>query len=161
MRSRAVLLLVVAACHREPHRGDPADATIATPAVAPRADAAIADAGIDAAPPCPPDATTHAFRFGTLSVPAGWCWRRTSEGDDLSGVVLDDAGRTRLTFDQLAFDERVGDACAKASGSHDAHAYRTCELADGRHCASFHGAANVCGEAAVLADVLRTLAPKR
>jgi hypothetical protein len=134
-------------------------------ALAPSIDAPIADA----ARTC--DTPTHTFRFGTLSAPPGWCWHRTAEGDDLSGVVVDAQGRVRLRWDELAFDAKVDDACdPKRRGVHDVHdllaqgvPYRTCMLADGHRCWSFRGLANVCAEPGMElgVDPIGTLVPRR
>jgi hypothetical protein len=153
-------LIVLAACEGSapPKPAPPKPAPIAAPVAI---DAALPDAAI---PLCPADATVHKFRFGTLSVPDGWCWQRSAEGDDQSGTVFDDKHHVQLTFTQMSFDENVGDACA---GKHARDVriggvrYTVCELAGGRSCASFHGAANVCGDAKTLESVLATLAPKR
>jgi hypothetical protein len=123
-------------------------------------DAQPVDASIDAAiAAC---AGVHTFRFGTLSVPDGWCWQRSGEGDDQSGTVFDDKHHVQLTYAQMSFDENVGDVCAGKPARDvrvGAVRYAVCELGDGRTCASFRGAANVCGDAIVLESVLRTLAP--
>lgn len=135
---------------------------------APRRDASIAAPAGEHHAPCQPDEQrSHRFAFGSLSAPEHWCWRRTEEGDDLSGVLLDAAGRVRAHYTALAFGAKVGDACdaqrpgvhGARSGRADGIAYRTCDLDDGRRCYSFYGAANVCLEprAAGDADTVKLL----
>ncbi|HEY3803283.1 MAG TPA: hypothetical protein VGL61_11780 [Kofleriaceae bacterium] len=160
--SRAWLIVVVA-CEGSAPPSQVKPAPVAPPVAADAAiaDAAIADAAIAA---CPDYNTVHKFRFGTLSAPAGSCWRRTAEGDDQSGVLTDGANHVQLTYTQMSFDENVGDAC-RGKPARDvrigAVRYTVCELGSDRTCASFHGAANVCGDAKTLESVLQTLAPKR
>jgi len=152
---RAWLVLAWAACR------DSAPPTSAPPPSPPRDAARVSPDAVppDAVPPdaplaCVGAATSHRFRFGTLAAPPGWCWRRTAEGDDQSGVVLDEGGRIRVRYYELSFDEKVDDACdAHRAGVHAVRAgraagvaYRACEVDGGRHCFSFHGLANLCTE---------------
>ncbi|HTR49790.1 MAG TPA: hypothetical protein VMJ10_03720 [Kofleriaceae bacterium] len=151
MRPAPWLLVAAAACRDTPP--PPPPQPVAPP---PARDAARgpADAAIDASAACAGAPTSHRFRFGTLAAPPGWCWQRTAEGDDQSGVVLDDTGRIRARYFELSFGEQVGDACdAHRAGVHAVRdgraagvAYRTCELDGGRRCFSFHGEANLCTE---------------
>ncbi|HUJ60605.1 MAG TPA: hypothetical protein VLX92_19020 [Kofleriaceae bacterium] len=165
-RSACCALLALAACEGEP-AASRAVARGAAPVARDAARVVVADAARDGCRAGEP--VVHAFRFGTLAAPAGWCWRRTAEGDDLSGVVLDDQGRVRARYDELAFDGKVGDACARGRAIRAATqrgvAYRACELADGRHCVSFHGQANLCSEPPddtfSLHDLIATLGPAR
>ena len=152
------------ACQQAPVRHDaasrPRDAAIAIDAtVSP----ATIDAGVRACARDEPG--TRAFRFGTLTAPAGWCWRRTAEGDDMGGILVDDHARVRMSYDELAFGDKVGDACKAGNAIRDAKshgvAYRTCTLAGGRHCYSFRGLANLCTETAEDLDLTPMLAPKR
>lgn len=134
-------------------------------------DAGSAD--VAAAAPCASDASP--FSFGRFQIPQGWCWRRTAEGDDLSGVLVDAGGRVRVRYFALAHGERVGDACAPdrpgLKWARDDRvrgiAFRYCEIDDPapRTCFAFHGAANLCTDPSVAdgfsaLDLIRTLAPR-
>jgi hypothetical protein len=160
----AIACGVLLACQqtRTPaHHDDAArarDAMVIDAALAPSVDAGTVPCRGD-------DSATRTFYFGTLTAPAGWCWRRTEEGDDMSGVLLDDHTRVRMRYDELAHRDTVPDTCkggrAIRDAAHNGIAYRTCTLADGRHCYTFHGLANVCTESAEDLDLTATLAKKR
>lgn len=162
MVRRVLLVLALVGCRRA---DAPRDSAVAAPAdaaaLAAPADAVrdvARDASIDArGRACGDDpARELALSRGKLVLvaPDGMCLRRLMEGDDQSGVVIDDAGRVWAHYYALSFDV-VGDACdakrPERKTARDAKergiAYRACELTDGRHCVSLHGAANVCTEA--------------
>nr|HEX4317128.1 hypothetical protein [Kofleriaceae bacterium] len=127
-----------------------------SPSPRPPVDATPGDAAppVDAGPAAcgSTESPTLGFPFGSLSLPTGWCWRRTAEGDDLSGIVVDDHARVRANYTTLAHGDKVGDSCdarrPDLRAASDAHArglaFRSCQLDDGHHCISFHGAANIC-----------------
>jgi hypothetical protein len=144
----SILALVGAiACHGD-SRPAPSVALVRRDAAAKAIDAPAIDAPVGERPCGAAEAASHKFRFGTLTAPTGWCWRRTAEGDDQSGVVVDADARIRFRYFELSFDEKLGDSCdvhrPGVHGIHDAGTGRTCQLDDGRHCASFHGVANIC-----------------
>jgi hypothetical protein len=133
---RCLVLLLVGCRCEPPARPVVADAS---------PDARLIDARqvapqIDAHPACEP----RAFSFGTFEVPAGWCWRRTAEGDDLSGELDDDHDVARMTYQQLAHGEQVDDVCRKrpertSERSETVAGVRVhaCVLANGHHCYAF------------------------
>ena len=116
---------------------------------------------------------TLALAFGRLEAPTGWCWRRTREGDDLSGELRDERDRVRVRYDLLAFGERVPDPCrARAKPRRTRREairrvpFESCELADGTTCVSFDGRVNLCAKASEAdgfspIDLARTLVPAK
>ena len=138
------------------------------PAVVARATDAGNDAGTspDARPRC--TSSESPLAFAEITVPAGWCWVRTEEGDDQSGVLVDETGTQRMRYFMLAHGARVADPCSKRKArTEHVHgiAFRVCEVEASRTCFSFAGRANLCTEPAMTGDaalaLVRGIRPKQ
>lgn len=139
MHRLAAIACLLLGCRGE----DVAPARPPPPPSEPPAPAIDAAPPVDAGPACA--SSEHRFRVGTLTAPPGWCWHRTAEGDDQSGVLRDPAGRIRARFTELSFAERVGDPCeASPARTLGKTTYRICARDTSRHCLTFHGLANLC-----------------
>lgn len=110
--------------------------------------AVVAVAGCHPAPA--PPVTNVAGEQPAPALPAGWSWRRTGEGDDLSGELDDDHGVARMTYQRFAHGVPVPDVCVPRPQLVSVR-YETirgamvhaCVLSNGHHCYGFP-AVNLC-----------------
>lgn len=159
-RAIGILALLAVACQKRdrgatpnatPPPGDDAAGAAGAPA---DAAGAPADPGaLDAWARCDGD---HAFPFGRFTLPAGFCFERTGEGDDLGGVLYDGEHRVRMRYFELAHGAQVGDACRPRPERRSVRTetsgnvrFSICDFSDGRQCFSFGGQANLCTEGSV------------